>query len=70
MKQTAVEWLVEQIKNDQNQKALSASEWMQVIEKAKAIEKEQSKIDYETGQASTKFKFPLSAEQYYQETYN
>lgn len=40
-KQTAVEWLVEQIKSDQNQKALSASEWMQVIEKAKEMEKEQ-----------------------------
>ena len=33
------------------------------------MDKEQSKTDYETGQASTKFKFPLSAEQYYQETY-
>ena len=40
-KQTAVEWLVEQIKNDQNQKALSGSEWMQVIEQAKAMEREQ-----------------------------
>ena len=41
MKQTAVQWLVEQIKNDQNQKALSASEWMQVIDQAKEMEKEQ-----------------------------
>ena len=40
-KQTAVEWLVEQIKSDQNQKALSANEWMQVIERAKDMEKEQ-----------------------------
>ena len=39
--QTAVEWLVEQIKSDQNQKALSATEWMKVIEKAKQMEKEQ-----------------------------
>ena len=38
---TAVEWLVEQIKSDQNQKALSASEWMQVINQAKQMEKEQ-----------------------------
>lgn len=38
---TAVQWLVEQIKSDQNQKALSASEWMQVIEKAKQMEKDQ-----------------------------
>lgn len=42
MEQTAVEWLVEQIKSDQNQKALSPNEWMQVIEQAKAMEKEQS----------------------------
>ena len=40
-KQTAVEWLVDQIKSDQNQKALSAREWMQVIEQAKQMEKEQ-----------------------------
>ena len=42
--QTAVEWLVEQIKSDQNQKALSASEWMEVIEQAKQMEKEQTEI--------------------------
>lgn len=41
IKQTAVNWLVDQIKSDQNQKALSASQWMQVIEKAKEMEKEQ-----------------------------
>lgn len=41
MKQTAVNWLIEQIKSDQNQKALSASEWIKVIEKAKQMEKEQ-----------------------------
>jgi hypothetical protein len=40
-KQTAVEWLVEQIKSDQNQKALLPDEWMEVIEQAKAMEREQ-----------------------------
>lgn len=40
-KQTAVEWLVDQIKSDQNQKALSASDWMKVIDQAKQMEKEQ-----------------------------
>ena len=39
--QTAINWLVDQIKSDQNQKALSASEWMKVIEQAKQMEKEQ-----------------------------
>jgi hypothetical protein len=47
--QTAVEWLVYQIKNDQNQKALSASEWMQVIEQAKQMELEQRKEDFKIG---------------------
>jgi len=38
---TAIEWLVEQIKSDQNQKALSASEWLQVFEQAKQMENKQ-----------------------------
>lgn len=40
-RQTAVDWLVEQIKSEQNQKALSASEWMEVIEQSKRMEKQQ-----------------------------
>ena len=39
--QTAINWLVDQIKSDQNQKALSASEWIEVIKQAKEMEKEQ-----------------------------
>jgi hypothetical protein len=58
MKQTAVEWLVEQIKSDQYQKALSLSEWMKVFEQAKEMEKQQiflasnqsSKEAYKAGQ--------------------
>ena len=46
---TAVEWLVEQIKNDQNQKALSPSEWIQVIEQAKEMEQKQLKEMYLKG---------------------
>jgi len=62
-KQTAVEWLEEQIKSDQNQKALSASEWMQVIEQAKEMEKEHITKAYNS---AIPFKF---GEQYYNETY-
>jgi hypothetical protein len=58
---TAVEWLYMQSKS----RELDVFD----LQQAKAMEKEQSKVDYETGQASTKFKFPLSAEQYYNETY-
>lgn len=62
-KQTAVEWLVDQIKSDQNQKALSASEWMEVIEQAKAMEREQ------IIEAAERWKGTNFAEKYYNETY-
>lgn len=48
-RQTAVQWLVEQIKSDQNQKSLSASEWMQVINQAKQMEREQMEDAYDKG---------------------
>ena len=69
-KQTAVEWLVEQIKSDQNQKALSANEWMEVIEQAKQMEKEQiMQAVYDS--MGTNFDPNMGrAEQYYNETYN
>lgn len=74
MKQTAVEWLVEQIKSDQNQKALSASEWMQVIEQAKQMEKEQISKAWDDGDYAYFYSKETSrdfdnGEQYYNETY-
>ena len=39
--QTAIDWLVDQIKSVENQKTLSSHDWLQVIEKAKAMEKQQ-----------------------------
>ena len=67
-KQTAVEWLVEQIKQDQNQKALSKIEWIKVMSIAKEIEKEQIINAHIEGQpfATT---VSAKAEQYYNETY-
>lgn len=41
MEQTAVEFLIKQIINDHNKKALTKSEWMKIFEKAKTMEKEQ-----------------------------
>ena len=73
MKQTAVNWLVEQIKSDQNQKALSANEWMEVIEQAKALEKSQimKAQSYAISHADmTNNKGEFDCEQYYNETYN
>lgn len=68
--QTAVQWLVEQIKSDQTQKALSASEWMQVIEKTKQMEREQIVEAFHDGMNS--FPFDISrgrSELYYIEKY-
>lgn len=48
-KQTAINWLVDQIKSDQNQKALSPSEWMEVIQKAEQMEKDQLIQTYNDG---------------------
>jgi hypothetical protein len=44
-KQTAVEWLIQSIVEDQTIKAKSMSEWNMVYEQAKAMEKEQM-IDF------------------------
>lgn len=63
-KTTAVEWLIEQIKNDQNQKALSANEWMEVIEKAKEIERNQRIKDYNVGYLDAKCNHVQDAESY------
>lgn len=73
-KQTAVEWFVEQIKSDQYQKSLSASEWMQVINQAKLMEKEQLIDAHIEGQRvfdkHTHTQWTNDqAEQYYNETY-
>jgi len=66
--QTAVGWLVEQIKQDQNKKALSEMEWIKVIEQAKAMEKEQI-INAWIDSAEHPFDCYAFAEQYYKETY-
>ena len=69
--QTAVEWLVDQIKSDQNQKALSASEWMEVIEKAKQMEMEQIIEAFDCDGTPQPGEVWISnGEQYYSETYN
>ena len=65
-KQTAVEWLFEQFENGN---MYNVEDAQRIKHQAKEMEKQQSKRDYEMGQESTKFKFPLSAEQYYNETY-
>ena len=71
--QTAVNWLVDQIKSDQNQKALSASEWMEVIEQAKQMEKQQHDNTWVDSRIEDRGEGFIGREktfeQYYTETY-
>jgi hypothetical protein len=68
MKQTAVEWLVEQICGDHTE------QWQKEIEQAKEMEKEQIINSYRDGRSdqqsdrSSKF-YNRMAEQYYNETF-
>ena len=61
MKLTAVEWLFLQ----------SVDKKLDIFDllEAKAMEKKQSKKDYEKGQESMQFKFPLTPDNYYEEEY-
>ena len=71
-KQTAVEWLVDQIKSDQNQKALSPDEWMEVIEQAKAMGREQMEKAVSHGISNadmTNNRGYFDFDKYYNETY-
>jgi hypothetical protein len=70
MKQTAVEWLIQNIVEDQTIKAKSMSEWIKIFEQAKAMEKEQIVDAYIKGQSDCEmFTMQSEAEQYYNETY-
>ena len=60
MKQTAVEWLVEQLKENN---MLTFDEWTELIEQAKEMEKEQIIEAYCMGDDN------IGAEEYYNETY-
>jgi predicted amino acid racemase len=67
-KQTAVEWLVQEISSDRVGQAIIKT-FLKEFEQAKAMEKEQiieaSHIMYMNGTT----KYPITAEQYYNETY-
>jgi uncharacterized protein YbaA (DUF1428 family) len=66
MKQTAVNWLVEQICGDHT------SEWQEQIDQAKAMEKEQIKdsfVECWKSNVPDGIECKLDAEQYYNETF-
>lgn len=60
-KQTAVEWLIEQMKKPYADKHI-----MDILDQAKQLEKQQIVDAYERGD---KYKFETPGEQYYTETY-
>jgi hypothetical protein len=61
-KQTAVQWLIEEIKNDSLLQAKSTEEWNEIFRKAKQMEREQIVDAYNNGDLR-------SADLYYKETY-
>ena len=63
IKQTAIEWIISQIVEDQTIKAKSMSEWISIFEQAKEMEKQQI-ID-----ACNYGDFEELGEKYYTETY-
>ena len=66
MTQTAVNWLIDQISSKENQEKLTGREWLEVVERAKEVEKEQIIDAWEDGKDSFSTR---NAEQYYNETY-
>ena len=66
MAQTAVNWLIDQISSKENQEKLTGREWLEVVEKAKEMEKEQIVNAWDDGKDSFSTR---NAEQYYNETY-
>lgn len=71
-KQTAVEWLIQSIVEDQTIKAKSMSEWNMVYEQAKAMEREQIIDAFGVGcqvESTRLIGYQGMAEQYYNQTY-
>lgn len=73
MKQTAIDWLIEQIKDDQFNKVKTNLEWSEIFKQAKELEKEQIMDAFNSGENSDDYFFPslklTESEVYYNETY-
>ena len=69
MKQTSIEWLVDQIKEDQTSRAKTASEWNLIFQQARQMHKEEVKEGYIMALLDKDNKIRRDAEDYYQETY-
>jgi hypothetical protein len=73
MKQSAVSWLIQNIVEDQTIKAKPMSEWLEIFEQAKSMEREQiiqARLSLDqTDNIWDKEIFSNMAEQYYNQTY-
>jgi hypothetical protein len=73
MKKTAIDWLIEQIKDDQFKKVKTYLEWSKIFEQAKELEKEQIMDAFNSGENSDDYFFPSlklkESEVYYNEIY-
>jgi hypothetical protein len=71
-KQTAVQWLIHNIVEDQTIKAKSMSEWIDIFKKAKEIEKQQIMDSFGVGcqvESTRLIGYHEMSEQYYNKTY-
>ena len=69
---TSIDWLINQIKEDQTIRAKSMSEWSTVFKKAKEMEKEQIMDGFINGDKTDCMEHEdicVYAEQYYNETF-
>ncbi len=67
-KQTATQYLIEEIKNDSFVQAKSTEEWNEVFKKALQMEREQIVYSYKEGHYHLEFD-TFNPEQYYEQTY-
>jgi hypothetical protein len=66
MKQTAVEWLIEELKENN---LLTFDEWKELFQQAKEMEKEQIIQAFENGELCTLFKNEDTSIKYYNQTF-
>jgi hypothetical protein len=66
MKQTAIEWLIEQL---ENHNGVTRSGFEKCIQQAKAMEKEQIENAYRKGYTESSWGRHSNSEQYYNETF-
>ena len=68
-KQCSIDWLIDQIKNVDNQKNLTGAQWIDVVEQAKAMHKEEIINSYEDGHLMGSSNLENTGKQHYYETF-